>query len=108
MNILTRLIMVNFILSIDSFLLSNFSTRKKTKLSFYKLPTTETLNTYKKPIQFLGRAAAIGIMTGAGVVSLKNNIYLAQSFFYETLADALPKPAFYWPIALCKHLISNG
>ena len=96
------------ILSVESFLLPNFSTRKKTKLSFYKLPTTETLNTYKKPIEFLGRAAAIGIMTGAGVVSLKNNIYLAQSFFYETLADALPKPAFYWPIALCKHIISNG
>ena len=99
--------MAYFILSVESFLLSNLSTRKKTQINFYKLPTTETLNTYKKPIQFLGRAAAIGIMTGAAVVSLKNNIYLAQSFFYETLADALPKPAFYWPIALCKHLITN-
>jgi hypothetical protein len=57
---------------------------------------------YKEALSFLGRGSLVGLFTGIGVVVFKTSIMGVESLFYETLADALPKPAFYWPLALCK------
>lgn len=64
------------------------------------LSLQNVLEKFEKPFQFLLRAGAIGLTTGLGVVLLKNLIYETQGLLYEGLADILPKPAFYWPIAL--------
>jgi hypothetical protein len=56
--------------------------------------------------RFLGKAALVGVATGSSVVFLKDAIAWTSALFYEHLADLLPKPSFYWPLALCK-LINN-
>ena len=69
----------------------------------YSLITNEIkliLEPFNQPTNFLFRAGLIGIFTGLGVVLLKTLIFDTQGILYETLADILPKPAFYWPIAL--------
>lgn len=53
-----------------------------------------------RTIIFLVRAALIGIFTGVGIVLFKQAISYTGQVFYEELADILPKPAFYWPLAL--------
>lgn len=58
------------------------------------------IDRFEQPFQFLLRAGAVGLTTGLGVVLLKNSIYETQGLLYEGLADILPKPAFYWPIAI--------
>lgn len=55
---------------------------------------------FQEVVQFLYRSAQVGIFTGIGVVVFKTLISLVISIFYEQLADILPKPAFYWPIAI--------
>ena len=49
---------------------------------------------------FLTRAALLGVLTGICVVTFKSQITAVSLFFYETMADLLPKPVFYWPIIL--------
>ena len=49
---------------------------------------------------FLTKAAVLGVLTGMSVVAFKSQIAAVSIFFYETMADALPKPVFYWPIVL--------
>ena len=56
----------------------------------------------KETLKFLLRAALVGISTGIGVVIFKSSLSIVTSLFYETLADLLPKPVFYWPMAVCK------
>lgn len=51
---------------------------------------------------FLLKAALVGVLTGLSVVLFKSAIAKTSSLFYENLADILPKPSFYWPLALCK------
>lgn len=46
---------------------------------------------------FLAKAALIGLCTAIGVVLFKLSIQETSKIFYENLADALPKPVFYWP-----------
>ena len=53
-----------------------------------------------RTIVFLVRAALIGLLTGVGIVLFKLAISYIGMVFYEDLADILPKPAFYWPLAL--------
>jgi len=60
----------------------------------------ETLYVLQENALFLSRAALIGSLTGAAVVVLKSSIQATSAFFYEYLADILPKPAFYWPLIL--------
>jgi len=55
---------------------------------------------FSRTIAFLLRAALIGLLTGASVVLFKQSILNVGQFFYEDLADVLPKPAFYWPLAV--------
>lgn len=50
--------------------------------------------------KFMARAAGIGILTGISVDVFKSAILGTQFTLYEILADALPKPAFYWPLVL--------
>lgn len=52
--------------------------------------------------KFLLRAGIIGTCTGLSVVVFKTAISSTSYLFYEQLADLLPKPSFYWPLALCK------
>lgn len=40
------------------------------------------------------------------VVVFKTAILAASVFFYENLANLLPRPVFYWPMALCKYNIT--
>eukprot|EP01036_Dinobryon_divergens_P032969 gene32969-42663_t len=49
---------------------------------------------------FLLRAAVVGAATGGTVVVFKTAILAASVFFYENLANLLPRPVFYWPMAL--------
>lgn len=53
--------------------------------------------------KFLFRSGLIGTFTGLSVVIFKTAISSTSSLFYEQLADILPKPSFYWPLALCKY-----
>lgn len=54
----------------------------------------------KRTVIFLVKASLIGISTGLGVKVFKSSIDLAAAFFFESFADILPKPAFYWPLGL--------
>jgi hypothetical protein len=91
---------------------------------------------FSRALVFLSRAAAIGLLTGLGcpepnlsqhnpnchnltrtchigftglgIVAFKLSISSTAEFFYSTLADALPKPAFYWPLALYPIIGSIG
>lgn len=60
----------------------------------------EVLVHYKQTLAFLVRGFSVGLLTGIGVVIFKTSIGGVESVFYERLADILPKPAFYWPLAL--------
>ena len=51
---------------------------------------------------FIFKAGLIGTMTGASVVLFKTAISSTQSLFYEGLAEILPRPSFYWPLAICE------
>lgn len=59
-----------------------------------------TVDELSNKLLFLGRAAIIGVLTATAVVVFKSSIAVTSAFFYETLADVLPKPAFYWPLVL--------
>lgn len=54
----------------------------------------------RRTIIFLVKASMIGIFTGLGVKVFKSSIDLTAAFFFETLAEILPRPAFYWPLGL--------
>ena len=58
------------------------------------------LDQFKYTAGFLSKAALIGVLTGLSVVIFKSSIGATQVVFYENLADYLPKPSFYWPLAL--------
>lgn len=49
---------------------------------------------------FLFKAGLIGSCTGLSVVLFKGAIAATSYLFYEELANILPKPSFYWPLAL--------
>lgn len=51
---------------------------------------------------FLAKAGTVGAATGLSVILFKSSIAIVLTLFYENLADALPKPVFYWPFILCK------
>lgn len=51
-------------------------------------------------LQFLYKSTLVGLCTGISVVIFKTFLQDTRILFYETLADVLPKPAFYWPLAL--------
>lgn len=57
-------------------------------------------NQFRKTSEFLIRAGITGALTGLGVVLFKSSLAATSSVFYESLADILPKPSFYWPLAL--------
>lgn len=57
---------------------------------------------FNQVAKFLFKAGFIGTLTGMSVVAFKTAISSTQYLFYEQLADILPKPSFYWPLALCK------
>jgi hypothetical protein len=59
----------------------------------------------KRVFIFLTQAALIGTLTGFGVSIFKESIFLTSIFFYENLANVLPRPAFYWPLAVCMYFI---
>ena len=63
-------------------------------------PGIGQLDQFKYTAGFLSKAALIGILTGLSVVLFKSSIEATQIVFYENLADYLPKPSFYWPLAL--------
>jgi hypothetical protein len=64
------------------------------------------LSIFSKTTDFLIRASLVGILTGFSVVIFKSSIAYGQRVLYEGLADFLPKPPLYWPLALCKLLHS--
>ena len=49
---------------------------------------------------FLSKAVLVGVLTGLSVVVFKSSIEATQVILYENLADFLPKPSFYWPLAI--------
>lgn len=49
---------------------------------------------------FLSKAVLVGVLTGLSVVLFKSSIEATQVILYENLADFLPKPSFYWPLAI--------
>lgn len=61
---------------------------------------------FNQVAKFLFKAGLIGTLTGISVVAFKTAISSTQYLFYEQLADILPKPSFYWPLALCKSCFS--
>ena len=58
------------------------------------------LDQFKYTAIFLSKAVLLGVLTGLSVVLFKSSIGATQILFYENLADYLPKPSFYWPLAL--------
>jgi len=58
------------------------------------------LSEFRSTIAFLGKAALVGTCTGGGVVVFKMSLLFLGTLFYEDLANLLPRPAFYWPLAL--------
>ena len=52
------------------------------------------------PLIFMGKASLVGLFTGLLVVIFKTALGITSALFYENLAALLPKPAFYWPLAL--------
>ena len=57
---------------------------------------------------FIAKAFAVGLLTGICVVLLKSSIAWTSTLLYEDLANNLPKPAFYWPLVLCKQIIISN
>ena len=57
---------------------------------------------FRQVATFLLKSSLVGVLTGLSVVIFKTAIAKTSSLFYEDLADILPKPSFYWPLALCK------
>lgn len=57
---------------------------------------------FRQVATFLLKSSLVGVLTGLSVVIFKTAIAKTSSIFYEDLADILPKPSFYWPLALCK------
>jgi len=55
---------------------------------------------YLDTAAFLLRSVALGIFTGTAVVLFKQSIAGMSELLFESFADILPKPAFYWPLAL--------
>ena len=49
---------------------------------------------------FLSKAVLVGVLTGLSIVLFKSSIAETQVLLYENLADFLPKPSFYWPLAI--------
>ena len=58
------------------------------------------LDQFKYTAIFLSKAVLLGVLTGLSIVLFKSSIGATQILFYENLADYLPKPSFYWPLAL--------
>lgn len=63
-------------------------------------PDTVQLDQFKNTAIFLSKAALVGVLTGVCIVVFKSSIGATQILLYEDLADFLPKPSFYWPLAL--------
>lgn len=63
-------------------------------------PDTVQLDQFKNTAIFLSKAALVGVLTGVSIVIFKSSIGATQILLYEDLADFLPKPSFYWPLAL--------
>eukprot|EP01039_Chlorochromonas_danica_P005883 gene5883-6478_t len=57
---------------------------------------------------FLLKAGLVGTFTGMSVVIFKTVITKCSQLFYEDLANILPKPSFYWPLALFPLIGSAG
>ena len=55
---------------------------------------------YLDTATFLARSVASGVLTGISVVFFKKSIAVTSELLFESLANILPKPAFYWPLAL--------
>ena len=55
---------------------------------------------FSRVVVFLSRAGAIGLLTGLAIVLFKNSIAYVALLFYDRLAELLPRPAFYWPLAV--------
>jgi hypothetical protein len=55
-----------------------------------KIPLSVLENSFNCPFSF----------AGIGILAFKKSILLVSQLLYESLADVLPKPAFYWPIIL--------
>ena len=62
---------------------------------------------YTKTFSFLFRSGLIGAFTGLSVVVFKTLISGTSFFFYESLANYLPRPSFYWPLAICTFKIRS-
>eukprot|EP01041_Mallomonas_annulata_P003544 gene3544-7054_t len=62
----------------------------------------------KRVLQFLIRAGIIGTITGLSVGVFKSSIFATSQLLFETLADFLPKPVFYWPLMIYPILGSIG
>jgi H+/Cl- antiporter ClcA len=58
------------------------------------------LEQFKATAIFLSKAVLVGVFTGFSIVIFKSSIGATQEILYENLADLLPKPGFYWPLAL--------
>lgn len=58
------------------------------------------LDQFRYTAIFLSKAVVVGILTGLSVVLFKSSIGETQVILYENLADFLPKPSFYWPLAI--------
>jgi H+/Cl- antiporter ClcA len=58
------------------------------------------LDQFRYTSVFLSKAVLVGILTGFSIVLFKSSIAETQVLLYENLADFLPKPSFYWPLAI--------
>ena len=58
------------------------------------------LDQFRYTSVFLSKAALVGVLTGLSIVLFKSSIAETQVLLYENLADFLPKPSFYWPLAI--------
>eukprot|EP01035_Chromulina_nebulosa_P017517 gene17517-23078_t len=57
-------------------------------------------SSFTETTSFLARSALVGTATGISVVLFKTSIAFVSTLLYEDLANILPKPVFYWPLAL--------
>ena len=58
------------------------------------------LDQFRYTSVFLSKAVLVGVLTGLSIVLFKSSIAETQVLLYENLADFLPKPSFYWPLAI--------
>jgi H+/Cl- antiporter ClcA len=58
------------------------------------------LDQFRYTAIFLSKAVVVGVLTGLSIVLFKSSIEATQVILYENLADFLPKPSFYWPLAI--------